>query len=43
MRQSHLILSNALVIWGTRVFLLVPQVILVPYLIATIGESGCTE
>jgi len=40
MRQSHLILSNALVMWAARVFLLVPQVILVPYLIATIGESG---
>jgi len=26
--------------WAARVFLLVPQVILVPYLIATIGESG---
>lgn len=40
MRQSHLILSNALVIWASRVLLLVPQVILVPYLIQTIGEAG---
>ena len=40
MRQSHLILSNSLVIWASRVFLLVPQLILVPYLISTIGESG---
>jgi len=40
MRQSHLILINALVIWVTWVFLLVPQVILVPYLIRTIGEAG---
>lgn len=40
MRQSHLILSNALIIWASRVLLLVPQLILVPYLISTIGESG---
>ena len=40
MRQSHLILSNALIIWVTRIFSLVPQLILVPYLIGTIGETG---
>jgi O-antigen/teichoic acid export membrane protein len=40
MRQSHLILSNTLVIWVSRVLLVVPQVILVPYLIRTIGEEG---
>ena len=40
MRQSYLILSNAAIMWATRVFLLVPQLILVPYLIGTIGESG---
>lgn len=40
MRQSNLILSNAAIIWACRVFLLVPQVILVPYLIRTIGEAG---
>ena len=40
MRQSHLILSNAIIIWATRVLLLVPQFILVPYLIRTIGESS---
>jgi len=40
MRQSHLILSNALIIWVCRVLLLVPQLILVPYLIGTIGEDG---
>ena len=40
MKQSHLILSNALAIWACRVLLLVPQLILVPYLIATIGEAG---
>ncbi len=40
MRQSHLILSNTLVIWVSRALLVVPQVILVPYLIRTIGEAG---
>lgn len=40
MRQSHLILSNAAVMWATQVLQLVPQLILVPYLIGTIGESG---
>jgi len=40
MRQSHLIFTNALIMWMSRVLLLVPQVILVPYLIRTIGEGG---
>jgi len=40
MRQSHLILSNALIIWISRILLLVPQLIMVPYLIQTIGEAG---
>lgn len=40
MRQSHIILSNAAIMWVTRVLLLVPQLILVPYLIGTIGEVG---
>lgn len=33
-------LSNAVIIWASRVLLLVPQVIFVPYLIGTIGEVG---
>lgn len=40
MRQSQLILSNAVIMWAARVLLLFPQLILVPYLIGTIGESG---
>jgi len=40
MRQSHLILLNASIMWTSRIFLLVPQLILVPYLIGTIGEVG---
>jgi O-antigen/teichoic acid export membrane protein len=40
MRQSYLILSNALAIWIGRVFLLFPQLIMVPFLIHTIGDDG---
>jgi len=40
MRASHLILSNAAIMWVTRAFLIIPQVLLVPYLIRTIGEGG---
>jgi O-antigen/teichoic acid export membrane protein len=40
MRSSYLILSNAASIWVARILLVVPQVILVPYLIRTIGETG---
>lgn len=40
MRQSHLILSNTLIIWASRILSLVPRLILVPYLISTIGEVG---
>jgi hypothetical protein len=43
MRQSHLILSNAVIIWVSRVLLLVPQVVLVPYLIGIAGEIGLIE
>jgi len=35
MRQSHLILFNATIMWVSRVLLLVPQLILVPYLLGT--------
>ena len=40
MRQSHLFISNAAVIWATRILLVLPQLFLVPYLIRTIGEAG---
>lgn len=40
MRQSHLMLSNAAVIWMTQALQLVPQLVLVPYLIGTIGDAG---
>ncbi len=40
MSQSRLILSNAVIIWISRVLLLLPQLIMVPFLIGTIGEAG---
>jgi hypothetical protein len=40
MRQSHLIFSNAIIIWVARVLLLVPQLIMVPFLIHRIGDVG---
>lgn len=40
MRQSHLILSNAAIMWATQVLLLAPGLILVPFLIGSIGESA---
>jgi len=40
MRQFHLIISNAALMWVTQVLLVFPPLILVPYLIGTIGEAG---
>lgn len=40
MRQSHLIILNAAIMWGTRILLLFPQLIMVPFLIHTIGDAG---
>ena len=40
MRQSRLIFSNAVVMWAAQILRLVPQLILVPFLIRTIGETG---
>ena len=40
MRQSHLIAYNTLLIWASRVLQIIPQLILVPYLIHHIGDSG---
>lgn len=40
MRQSQLILSNALLMWTSQLLSLFPQVVFVPYLIGKIGESG---
>ncbi len=38
--QSHLIFSNAVIMWLTRILMLFPQLFLVSYLIRTIGDKG---
>ncbi len=40
MRQSHLLIYNAVVIWVTRIFRVFPELILVPFLIHRIGEAS---
>ncbi len=40
MRQSHLLIYNAVVIWVTRILRVFPELILVPFLIHRIGEAG---
>ena len=40
MRQSHLLIYNTAIIWTTRMLRIVPELILVPFLIRSIGESG---
>ncbi len=40
MLQSKLILSNAVAIWGCRLLLVLPQLILTPFLLNVIGEDG---
>mgnify|MGYP000617638848 CR=1 FL=1 len=40
MKQSHLIAVNTLIIWGTTVLRVIPPLILVPFLIHHLGDSG---
>lgn len=40
MRQSHLLICNTAIIWLTRILRIIPELILVPFLIRNIGESG---
>lgn len=40
MRQSHLIISNAVGMWLSQALAIIPPLIMVPYLIKTIGEEG---
>lgn len=40
MRQSHLILTNTIAMWASQALQLVPQLVMVPYLITTIGDAG---
>ncbi len=43
MKQSHLIALNTVIIWGTTVLQVIPPLILVPFLIKTLGDSGYGE
>ena len=40
MKQSHLIAVNTLIIWGTTALQTLPPLILVPFLIRSLGDSG---
>jgi O-antigen/teichoic acid export membrane protein len=40
MKQSHLIAVNTLIIWGTTVLQVLPPLILVPFLVRSLGDSG---
>jgi len=40
MRQSHLIISNAAGMWLSQALAIIPPLIMIPYLIGTIGEVG---
>lgn len=43
MKQSHLIAANTFFIWGATVLQILPQLILVPFLITNIGDTGYGE
>lgn len=43
MKQSHLIALNTIIIWGTTVLQVIPPLILVPFLIKALGDSGYGE
>src|SRR4030043_1301277 len=43
MKQSHLIAVNTFIIWGTTILQMIPPLVMVPYLIRNIGESGYGE
>lgn len=38
--QSRVIVVNTFIMWATRILMLVPQLVLTPYLIHTLGEAG---
>lgn len=40
MKQSHLIGVNTLIIWGTTVLQMIPPLVMVPFLIRNLGDSG---
>lgn len=43
MKQAHLIAVNTLIIWGTTVLQMIPPLIMVPFLVRSLGDSGYGE
>lgn len=43
MKQAHLIAVNTLIIWGTTVLQMIPPLIMVPFLIRSLGDGGYGE
>ncbi len=43
MKQSHLIAVNTVIIWATTVLQMIPPLVLVPFLIRSLGDSGYGE
>jgi O-antigen/teichoic acid export membrane protein len=43
MKQAHLIAVNTLIIWGTTVLQMIPPLVMVPFLVRSLGDSGYGE
>ncbi len=43
MKQAHLIAANTLIIWGTTVLQVIPPLLMVPFLIRSLGDTGYGE
>jgi len=43
MKQAHLIAVNTLIIWGTTLLQMIPPLVMVPFLIRSLGDSGYGE
>jgi len=43
MKQAHLIAVNTLIIWGTTLLQMIPPIVMVPFLIRSLGDSGYGE
>jgi len=40
MKQAHLIAVNTLIIWGTTLLQMIPPLVMVPFLIRSLGDTG---
>lgn len=43
MKQAHLIAVNTVIIWGTTILQMIPPLVMVPFLIRNLGDSGYGE